>query len=56
MLLGKAALLLGYLAMDGEATKQDYMEAIRWFKIAAEQGVHDADMLLGTLYNTGQFG
>jgi len=32
--LAKAALLLGFLHLDGEATKFDAAEALKWFKVA----------------------
>ncbi|KAK9818231.1 hypothetical protein WJX72_009147 [[Myrmecia] bisecta] len=55
-LLSSAALLLGYLHFDGEAAKQDVAEAVRWFKVAAASGSREAENMLGTLFNTGQYG
>lgn len=51
----QAALLLGYLFLDGEGTKVDVAAAIRWFRLAERHGCRVAGRVLGSLYNTGQF-
>ena len=33
---------------------QDYAEAIRWYKMAATQGISDAQLNLGNMYSYGQ--
>lgn len=55
-LLSKAALHLGYLALDGEATKKDLESAVAWFRLASKGGSRDAEIALGTLLRTGQYG
>ena len=54
--LAKSALLLGFLHLDGEATKFDAGEALRWFKIALLNNCAEAERIIGTLFNTGQYG
>lgn len=54
--LRQAGLILGYMAHDGEGAKRDPEEAVRWFRLAAEQGCQEATQVLGWIYNTGQFG
>ena len=50
-----ASLLLGYIFLDGEL-RLDLPEAVMWFKISAQQGCSEAESILGSLYNTGQYG
>jgi uncharacterized protein len=52
----QAHLILGYLFMDGEGTKQDLGEAVKHMRAAAERGNEEAETTLGWMYNTGQFG
>lgn len=54
--LAKAALLLGFLHLDGEATKFDAGEGLKWFKIALLHECTEAERIIGTLFNTGQYG
>ena len=54
--LAKAALLLGFLHLDGEATKFDAGEALKWFKVALLNDCAEAERIIGTLFNTGQYG
>ncbi|DBB12840.1 TPA: hypothetical protein ACH3X3_005602 [Trebouxia sp. C0006] len=54
--LAKAALLLGFLHLDGEATKFDAAEALKWFKVALLNDCAEAERIIGTLFNTGQYG
>lgn len=51
------AFMLGLLHLDGDATGgADPAEAVRWLRIAAESGSREAPAMLGTLFNTGQYG
>ena len=50
------AFMLGLLHLDGEAAKADAAEAVRWLRLAASYGSREAPALLGTLFNTGQYG
>ena len=54
--LAKSALLLGFLHLDGEATKFDAGEALKWFKVALLNNCAEAERIIGTLFNTGQYG
>ena len=54
--LAKAALLLGFLHLDGEATRFDSGEALRWFKVALLHDCPESERVIGTLFNTGQYG
>jgi TPR repeat protein len=38
----------------GEGVEQDYSEAVRWFRLAAEQGDPDAQYNLATMYDQGR--
>ena len=37
-------------------TKKDYKEAIKWFRLAAEQGHSSAQINLGSIYENGEGG
>ena len=39
---------------EGKGVSQDYTEAVKWFGLAAEQGLADAQYNLGGLYYSGQ--
>ena len=39
---------------EGQGVEQDYAEAVRWCRRAAEQGHADSQFVLGTLYGTGE--
>ena len=39
---------------NGEGVKQDYFEAIKWYRQAAEQGHAEAQYKLGSMYANGQ--
>lgn len=54
-LLATAAGIMGFLHLDGEGTKPCNVSAVKWFKVAAENGNVEADKVLGWLYNTGQY-
>ncbi len=45
---------LGELYYSGEGIEQNYKEAFKWYKKAAEQGDADAQYALGCLYGGGQ--
>ena len=55
-MLSQAAVLLGYLHLDGEGIKEDKELAVKWMKLSSSLGNVDAQTTLGFLYNTGQFG
>jgi TPR repeat protein len=38
----------------GEGIQQDYSEAVKWYRKAAEQGEADAQLTLGFMYANGQ--
>jgi uncharacterized protein len=44
---GVAQLNLGVMYEDGEGVPQDYTEAVKWYRRAAEQGI------VGAQYNLG---
>ena len=39
---------------DGKGVAQDYVEAVKWYKLAAEQGVANAKNNLALMYENGQ--
>ena len=39
---------------QGEGVTQDYIEAVRWFRMAAEQGDANAQVNLGVMYGIGK--
>ena len=38
----------------GKGVPQDNVEAVRWFRLAAEQGITEAQVYLGVMYDTGR--
>jgi TPR repeat protein len=40
--------------LHGQGVPQDYAEAVRWFRKAAEQGLASAQSNLGAMYHEGQ--
>jgi TPR repeat protein len=38
----------------GQGVPQDNKTAVKWWKLAAEQGIADAQFNLGLMYSTGQ--
>eukprot|EP00850_Spirogloea_muscicola_P014153 SM000100S09380 [mRNA] locus=s100:79567:80770:+ [translate_table: standard] len=55
-LSAKAAVLLGFMYLDGEGThRPDNTEAVRWFQLASKLGNLDAEQIVGWLWNTGQY-
>ena len=47
-------LIIGTLYRDGQGVTQDYAEAMRWFRLAADRGNAIAQMNIGTLYRNGR--
>ena len=47
---------LGLMYANGRGVPQDYKEAVKWFKLAAEQGSPKAINYTGVLYDGGGFG
>ena len=45
---------LGVMYEHGEGVRQDYAEAVRWYRKAAEQGYAEAQNNLGLMYDQGQ--
>ena len=45
---------LGYCYASGEGAAQDYTEAAKWFRMAANQGDADAQCVMGEIYDDGQ--
>ena len=39
---------------NGEGVPQDYKEAIKWYRLAAEQGNANAQYNLGLMYDNGE--
>ena len=44
---------LGLMYYDGQGVRQDYAEALRWYRKAAEQGYAKAQYNLGLMYANG---
>ena len=51
---GQAEILLGYRNATGGGVLKDDAEAVRWYRMAAEQGEALGQVLLGRMYATGQ--
>ena len=49
----KAQYNLGAMYYNGRGVRQDYAEAVRWYRKAAEQGVAKAQYNLGAMYYNG---
>ena len=49
-----AQLFLGILYNNGKGVLQDYKEAEKWFRLAAEQGNRQAYLFLGEMYEDGR--
>ena len=45
---------LGSMYHNGQGVAQDYREAVRWYRLAAEQGLMFAHYNLGLMYANGQ--
>ena len=48
-----AQFLLGAMYDEGHGVSQDYKTAVKWYTLAAEQGVARAQFNLGLNYATG---
>ena len=44
---------LGVMYYNGEGVPQDYVEAVRWYRLAADQGFAAAQLNLGVMYDRG---
>jgi hypothetical protein len=53
---GPAMTLIGEIYRDGVSVKQDYAEAARWYRLAAEAGDRQARFALGMMLLTGATG
>ncbi len=53
---GPAMTLIGEIYRDGVSVKQDYAEAARWYRLAADAGDRQARFALGLLLLTGPTG
>ncbi|MDG1499144.1 MAG: tetratricopeptide repeat protein, partial [Planctomycetota bacterium] len=49
-----AQLDLAFAYFQGQGVLQDYKEAVKWYRKAADQGVADAQFSLGVAYENGQ--
>jgi len=45
---------LGQRYKNGVSVPEDYVEAVRWYRLAAEQGYAPAQFLLGAMYESGR--
>ena len=52
--VAEAQFNLGLMYYNGQGVRQDYAEAVRWYRQAAEQGNAEAQNNLGTMYAIGQ--
>ena len=50
----KAQVNLGLMYEQGQGVRQDYAQAVQWYRRAAEQGYADAQVNLGLMYANGQ--
>ena len=50
-----AQYMLGFMYLRGDGVSQDYQEAVKWYRLSAEQGVRGAraQFHLGTFYEEG---
>jgi TPR repeat protein len=44
---------MGFMYFQGECTKTDAVEAAKWFRLAAEQGMAGSQSMLATMYEKG---
>jgi len=52
--LGERQFDIGMLYRDRKGVAQDYAQAMHWLRLAANQGVADAQTGIGGLYDNGQ--
>ena len=45
---------LGVMYEDGQGVRQDYAQAVQWYRKAAEQGLAEAQYNLGVMYAKGE--
>ena len=45
---------LGVMYSSGKGVKQNYAEAVKWYRKAAEQSDADAQAYLGVMYSNGE--
>ena len=45
---------LGFMYAEGKGVLQDYKTAVKWYKLAVEQGNADAQTSLGFMYENGK--
>ena len=45
---------LGWMYEEGKGVTRDYKEAVKWYRLAAEQGYATAQNNLGVMYVTGK--
>ena len=45
--------VLGTMYYKGNGVKQDYAEAAKWYRLAADQGLAKAQHMLGVMYDSG---
>ena len=45
---------LGTMYVKGQGVTQDYQEAVKWYRLAAEQGEVNAQSALGLMYDNGE--
>jgi uncharacterized protein len=50
----EAQVKLGFMYVAGEGIPQDYIEALKWFRLAADQGQANAQCFLGPIYFEGR--
>ena len=50
----KAQTILGLMYYEGRGVPQDYVQAHKWFNLAAAQGYANAQFLLGAMYERGE--
>ena len=50
----QAQFSLGKMYYEGQGVRQDYAEAVQWYRKAAEQGVAEAQTNLGLMYADGR--
>ena len=46
--------MLGYMYRNGHGVPKDDAQAVKWFRLAADQGVPSAQSSLGDMYELGQ--
>lgn len=45
--------ILGDVYYKGEGVQQDYSEAFKWYRLAADQGLAESQHMLGAMYDQG---